>query len=149
MATLRRVSGNEVLQRYRITEGLVILGRDDTCDIVLTGPGISRRHCMLVLTSEGYCLEDLNSSNGTMIGGVRLGAKQLLKDNDRFTIMHHILEFRSADEETGEPQGGPSAPGELPAPSEEYGPTKKMDLAELSKRLKELLKDLKPSSDDR
>ena len=91
VATLRRVSGGEVLQRYRLSEDTIVLGRDSTCDIVLKGAGISRRHCMLVRSDEGYNLVDLNSVNGTIYAGARL------KDSDgnvypvRLAFYSHFL----------------------------------------------------------
>jgi pSer/pThr/pTyr-binding forkhead associated (FHA) protein len=49
------------------------IGRDGT-DVLLTDTRVSRRHAELVLTEDGATLEDLGSTNGTMIGTQKLEA---------------------------------------------------------------------------
>jgi transcriptional regulator with PAS, ATPase and Fis domain len=51
----------------------VVVGTDDTCDVVLDDPRVSRRHCALQLESHGIVLRDLGSKNGTMVGDVAVG----------------------------------------------------------------------------
>ncbi|MDJ0948655.1 MAG: trypsin-like peptidase domain-containing protein [Alphaproteobacteria bacterium] len=68
--------------RYRFEEGEtglsgegIVLGRNrDLCDIVLTDSSVSRRHARLVAENGRLTVEDLNSSNGTMVDGQRLAA---------------------------------------------------------------------------
>ena len=47
----------------------VVIGRDSTCDIVLVGARISRRHCVVRLGAGGPEVEDIGSSNGTRVNG--------------------------------------------------------------------------------
>jgi pSer/pThr/pTyr-binding forkhead associated (FHA) protein len=136
VATLRRVLLGEVLQRYRIDQKTVVLGRDSTCDVVLVGNGISRRHCMLVLTDEGYCIEDLKSSNGTLLRGQMLTSRQLLQDGDKIVLMGHILEFTTADEKIAPAPAKQAGPQNSPTPAL---PTNKVDSDELKRRLNKLL----------
>ncbi len=52
----------------------ITIGRDPSCDVVLGGPRVSRRHCRLRLACGGGGLEieDLASSNGTFVNTRRL-----------------------------------------------------------------------------
>lgn len=46
----------------------LVIGRDETCDIVLEDSFVSRRHVRLDLSEDGDCrLVDLGSTNGTFI----------------------------------------------------------------------------------
>lgn len=63
---VRDPDGNET--EYDL-EGEVVLGRDESADIQLPDPGVSRKHLRIFL-EDGLCyLEDLGSSNGTLVGG--------------------------------------------------------------------------------
>ncbi|MCS6861520.1 MAG: ATP-binding cassette domain-containing protein, partial [Abditibacteriales bacterium] len=58
------------------------VGRDATCDIVLDFPYVSRWHCQVRQTPQGYLLEDLQSTNGTFLNGVRVMQPALLAQGD-------------------------------------------------------------------
>jgi DNA-binding response OmpR family regulator len=60
----------------------VVLGRAETCDIVLTGRLISRQHACIRSADHGYLLEDLGSHNGTTLNGQRVSGTQSLHDGD-------------------------------------------------------------------
>lgn len=48
------------------------IGRDPGCDIVLSGPSVSRQHARLQYDGSGWSLVDTGSSSGTWQGGVRV-----------------------------------------------------------------------------
>ena len=50
----------------------VTLGRE--ADVCVRGTGVSRTHCRVSQGPSGFVLEDLGSSNGTLVRGVPLGA---------------------------------------------------------------------------
>ena len=50
------------------------VGTDPTSDLRLTDPTVSRRHLVLSLTPDGILAEDLGTTNGSWVGGVRLRA---------------------------------------------------------------------------
>lgn len=50
----------------------VTIGRDPGCDIVLSGPSVSRQHARLQYDGSGWSLVDSGSSSGTWQGGVRV-----------------------------------------------------------------------------
>lgn len=83
MARLEMVR-NDRTKVYEIGEE-VTLGRTSLCDIRVPSPKCSRQHCKVMKGTGGYFLEDLKSSNGTMLNGKVVG-RQLLKDNDEIVL---------------------------------------------------------------
>lgn len=61
------------------------IGRSPDNDLVLDRPGVSRRHARIERRGEGFLIQDLNSGNGTLVGGVKV-EKQLLADGDAIRI---------------------------------------------------------------
>jgi hypothetical protein len=55
----------------------IVIGRLAGCDICLADSIASRRHARLVRTGEDWTLEDLDSTNGTMLNGVAVESKAL------------------------------------------------------------------------
>jgi len=68
-------------QRWAIKENLLV-GREATCNIVISDRQISRHHAQLLLTPEGIVLEDLGSKNGTNHNGEPVIEPTLLQDGD-------------------------------------------------------------------
>ena len=63
----------------------VVLGREAGCDIVLADPRISRRHARLAVRGGTLAVEDLGSTNGTCLNGVRMEHANALV-GDRLTF---------------------------------------------------------------
>ena len=72
-------------QRWDLGE-VVLIGRDETCDIVVPDRQVSRQHARITLTPEGLLLEDLNSKNGTHLNGKLLTGIAILGDGDSIQI---------------------------------------------------------------
>ena len=76
-------------ERYPLIAAMTVLGRDETADVVLDDPGISRRHCEVRVTPDGprlvTHLRDLRSTNGTFVNGEPTDAVRLT-DGDRITV---------------------------------------------------------------
>jgi hypothetical protein len=66
-------------------EGLVI-GRDGQCDLVLESERISRRHVRLNRLGHGLEVEDLGSTNGVTVNGLRVQGRQQLEPGDRLAV---------------------------------------------------------------
>src|SRR4051812_29716540 len=47
-------------------------GTEAGCDLVLSDPTVSRRHLVLTVTPDGILAEDLGTTNGTWLEGVRI-----------------------------------------------------------------------------
>ncbi|MEW5938690.1 MAG: FHA domain-containing protein [Chloroflexota bacterium] len=72
-------------QRWSISRTLV-LGRESSCDVVISDRQISRYHARLTPTHEGVMLEDMGSKNGTHHNGKELSAPIVLQDGDSFAV---------------------------------------------------------------
>ncbi len=48
----------------------LVVGTDPECDVTLRDPAVSRRHARFSVTTSGVMVRDLESKNGTSIGGV-------------------------------------------------------------------------------
>lgn len=58
--------------RTTLREGRNVLGSDTTCEVCLPHPTVSRHHAALVITGRQVVLEDLQSTNGTLLRSVRI-----------------------------------------------------------------------------
>lgn len=66
--TLRVLSGSAAGRSYPLV-GPVTVGRSSGCEVQLSDDGLSRRHARLVPAADGVRLEDLGSSNGSLVNG--------------------------------------------------------------------------------
>jgi hypothetical protein len=64
----------------------LVLGRDPLCDLTLRAGGVSRQHAEIELGTGGFQLRDLDSRNGTTIGGLPLVGRVPLADTGRFGL---------------------------------------------------------------
>ncbi len=64
------------------------IGRDAECDVTLQGddPEVSSRHCELGLVGTRVELQDLGSTNGTLLNGARVVARQALESGDLIRV---------------------------------------------------------------
>ena len=63
---------NENNEKFPIQGDTVMVGRDRTCQVVLSHPAVSRRHAKITLSGNAYVLEDLKSANGTYVNNTRV-----------------------------------------------------------------------------
>jgi FHA domain len=63
----------------------LVIGRNPVCDIVLPGPAVSRRHARLTFRDGTWILQDLDSTNGTVVNGALVGRCKL-EPGDRVII---------------------------------------------------------------
>jgi pSer/pThr/pTyr-binding forkhead associated (FHA) protein len=97
----RLISQNDG-REYPIERGVLLLGRDPTCDVVLSRPDVSRRHLAIRETPLGYILLD-TSTNGVFVNGCRVLTELPLGRGD--TIRVGLEEFRfHADRVEASPQ---------------------------------------------
>ncbi|MDX1992631.1 MAG: FHA domain-containing protein, partial [bacterium] len=71
---------------YPLEGAVVKVGRGQTNDVIIVEPEMSREHFRLTLTQRGYAIEDLNSTNGTMVNGDILSEPTLLRHGDLIQI---------------------------------------------------------------
>jgi DNA-binding NtrC family response regulator len=71
-ARLRVIDGPDAGLEADLPPVGAVLGAERGCDVVLTDPSVSRRHCSVVPTATGFAITDLGSKNGTTIDGVAI-----------------------------------------------------------------------------
>jgi pSer/pThr/pTyr-binding forkhead associated (FHA) protein len=71
------------------------LGRADTNDVVLSSPGVSRRHAQIVVEKGDVILYDLASLNGTSVNGTLISGPYSLRDGDIISIDETEFRYRS------------------------------------------------------
>jgi len=70
------------------------LGRSGAADLCFADDaGLSRQHLAIERDGEGWAIRDLGSKNGTMLNGVRLTSRTVLKPGDRIMAGHLILVY--------------------------------------------------------
>src|SRR5262245_56781333 len=54
----------------------LLIGRRESCDVVLRFPNISAHHCQLTNNNGYWYVQDLNSRNGIKVNGARVGLEE-------------------------------------------------------------------------
>ena len=70
-----------------IVKDLILIGRNEACDVRLDHKSVSKQHCVLSRTDGLLMLRDLGSTNGTKVNNVRVRRAALLP-NDQLSIAH-------------------------------------------------------------
>ena len=90
---LHPVGGGDVIPLIREE---MILGRRESCDIPLRFPNVSGLHAKLTFSDGYWFIQDLNSTNGIKVNGMRVQRKVLLPGDEitiakRKYIIHYTL----------------------------------------------------------
>jgi len=99
-ANFTLVSGPSAGAIYSLVTDENVIGRGKECSVRILDAGISRRHARILRLMPGkYVIEDLGSSNGTFVGGVRVAGQHPLSEGDRVAVGPAIeLRFGFSDE---------------------------------------------------
>jgi pSer/pThr/pTyr-binding forkhead associated (FHA) protein len=79
-------AGSRKKQVLRLRSEETIVGRQHGCDLRIPSPDVSRRHCRLSMRSDCLVVEDLASSNGSYVNGVRIQGEELLRPGDSLAV---------------------------------------------------------------
>jgi hypothetical protein len=80
------VEGQQPGKRLFVDQATFVIGRDETCDLVIPDRQVSRRHARIRLEGERYLIEDLGSKNGTFVNGHEVQGARPLQDGDEIQI---------------------------------------------------------------
>ena len=75
----------------------VTVGRTPTSDLSLSSAQVSREHAEFTLTGSNYQLNDLGSSNGTLVNGIPIDQPVTLNDNDVIMVGDFQLFYRQPE----------------------------------------------------
>src|SRR4051794_40833810 len=76
--------------RHPLPPRRIAIGRDDSCDVIVRGNAVSRRHATIAPVHGGFLLRD-ESANGTLVNGVRVVGTYLLANGDVVRIQDDEL----------------------------------------------------------
>ncbi|MEQ8674369.1 MAG: FHA domain-containing protein [Aggregatilineales bacterium] len=83
---LTALEGKFARQHWALDGDDVIIGRDDTCDVIIPERQISRQHIRIYRSDKQFFIEDLNSRNGTWVNDQRLEGLSELHDGDELNL---------------------------------------------------------------
>lgn len=84
---LKVIQGPRELKGTKIAiVGPIIIGRTAGADIVIADDFVSSQHARVSPSGDGAVLEDLGSTNGTMLNGQRIGGPSLLSEGDEIDL---------------------------------------------------------------
>ena len=78
---------------YALVASELLIGRQEDCDIHLDSSRVSRRHARLFMVEEASWIEDLKSSNGTLINNGLIESAVQLRDGDQISVGGMKLHF--------------------------------------------------------
>lgn len=115
---LESLTGGEPPQKAEVSlEEPVVLGRDVSSPLSLSGDAISRRHCRLEAREGSVYLTDL-SANGTRLNGTQLavGKRAVVPAASVIELPDYqiSIDFLDAPEPAGEPGDASTKTGPLP-----------------------------------
>lgn len=93
MWSLKVLTGQQMGQTFKLQEGDNQIGRSPEGHIVLSSPGISKRHAFIKVNGNALAIKDLGSSNGTFINGLKVD-QSILQVGDKIAFHNIICEVQ-------------------------------------------------------
>lgn len=87
-------SGDHIAKATELREDLVTIGRNPDCEIALPSSTVSRRHAQIRREGSHFFLQDLSSTNGTLLNREPVIGEELLHDRDEIGVGIYRLIFR-------------------------------------------------------
>ena len=86
---------------YEVSKPVLTIGRWHTCDIPINDINISREHLRIIINDNNVQIQDLKSSNGTLLNGAQISSKQiyLLTEKDTVTFGNSFVAVRVKNRE--------------------------------------------------
>jgi adenylate cyclase len=78
----------------------LLVGRRESCDIVLRFGNVSAHHCQLTVNNGYWYVKDLQSRNGVKVNGLRVAEKRL-DPNDTLSVAKHQYEIHYSPVDNG------------------------------------------------
>ena len=73
-------------ERIELDKPEIVLGRAYGNDIILARSSVSKRHVRIVVTEDRFVVYDLQSTNGTSVGGHKISAPAEVKSGDTIVV---------------------------------------------------------------
>src|SRR6266478_6943726 len=92
MAKLILSVDGQVLKEYQLSKERTLIGRKPHNDIQIDNLAVSGEHAAIITILNDSFIEDLGSTNGTMVNGKPV-KKHFLQNNDLIEIGRHRMTF--------------------------------------------------------
>ena len=79
----------------------LLVGRRESCDIVLRFSNVSAHHCQLFVSSGYWYVRDKNSRNGVKVNGLRVTVEKRLDPGDTLAVAKHAYEVQYSPVDLG------------------------------------------------
>lgn len=79
--------------------GETVVGRDVGCLLRFNDPAVSRRHLRFIRRQDEVFVEDLGSSNGTLLNGRRLAAAVRIEDGDTICVGSRLMTMHVTEDD--------------------------------------------------
>jgi ABC-type multidrug transport system ATPase subunit/pSer/pThr/pTyr-binding forkhead associated (FHA) protein len=83
------------IEKVDLTKDRITIGRDPSNDVVIDHPVVSKKHAELIKQDGKFFINDLGSTNGTFVNGIKVKRHQL-QELDRIVIGPSELHFSGA-----------------------------------------------------
>ena len=83
-------------QRIGLNQGTVTVGRLPECTISINDSNISRKHAEMRQQAGEYVVVDLDSTNGTLVNGIRITGQQRLNEGDIISFGSTHVRFEAS-----------------------------------------------------
>jgi adenylate cyclase len=90
----------------------LLIGRRESCDIVLRFANVSAHHCQLFINGGYWYVRDMKSRNGVKINGIKVQEKRI-DPGDQLCVAKHKYELMYSPSDLG--AVGPPPADDLPA----------------------------------
>lgn len=92
MAKLVVTVDDAVLGYYFLDKERFIIGRQTHTDLQIDEPGVSKEHAAILTVGNDQILEDLGSTNGTLVNGAKV-ERHILQNGDMIQIHNYSLKY--------------------------------------------------------
>ena len=90
MIRLELMFKDKVLKKIETEKSEITIGRSPNTDIQIDNLAVSNQHARLIKRKGQYVVEDLSSTNGTLLNNKKI-SKAILKHNDIVAVGKHTL----------------------------------------------------------
>jgi adenylate cyclase len=105
------LGGGDPIPLLRAT---LVVGRRESCDIVLRFANVSGQHCQLTLEGGYWFVQDMNSQNGVKVNGAHV-IRKLLKPGDTLSMARHKYKIQYVPTDLGASGPPPSEEEDITA----------------------------------
>lgn len=100
MAKLVLSLGGDILGHHFLEQGRFSIGRKDHNNLQIDDPSVSKEHAAILSVGNDQILEDLESTNGTLVNGKTI-KKHILQNNDMIEIGRYQLRYINQKAQVG------------------------------------------------